>query len=227
MLGWIRCGEGKRRLHTEMETVCGVPFLLLEAACPRHRWERRRLHRTLNDMLSRGIRRVVAEGTGAAELLEGTALQPVDCGPLRRVLLPQLLDRVEEDWNLPLERCAVRLSARQTDGDTMQAACVLARRARYLLLDTGVGQEVLEKELQRRFGLGRAGGTAVLEVCLGGERRGGAPVLYLGEEGWRRQELELWSPLLTQGPESAFSAIFQAGKLRISDIAVKSLEFCA
>lgn len=216
-----------RRLRPEVRLVCGVPFLTLETGVPRRWWERRRLRRALADLERQGVRRVVTEGRDAADLLAGASLQPVDCAPLRRALLPQLLDWAEEQWQIPLSRSTVRLCAEKTDGETVQAAITLARRARYLVLDTGAGQEVLAEELQRRFGLGQGGGKAVLEVCLSGERRGGAPVLYLGEEGLRRQRLELAASVLPQGPETAFSAIFQAGKLEISGIAVNFVEFCA
>ena len=229
MLGWIICTEGKMacRLQPEVRMVCDVPFLILETGVPRRWWERRRLQRALADMEAQGVRRVVTEGAGAAELLVGSGLRPVDCAPLRRALLPRLLDWAEEQWQIPISRCAVRLCARQTDRDAAQAAFALARRARYLVLDTGVGQEALAEELQRRFGLGQGGGRVALEVCLDGARCCGAPVLYLGEEGLRRQRLELTASVLPQGSETAFSAIFQAGKLEISGIAVNFVEFCA
>ena len=215
-----------RRLHPEGQTVCGVPFLTLETGAPRYRWEWRRLRRGLELLERQGVRRVALQG-GDAELLRGTTLQPVDCGPLRRALLPQLLDWAELRWQIPLGRCAVRLTARQTDGATVQAAFALARRVRYLELDTGAGQAVLAEELQRRLGLGGGhSGPVMLEVCLSGECRGAAPVLHLGGE-MAQQRLELTAPHLPDGEESLFSAIFQEGKMAISDIEVRFVEFCA
>lgn len=228
MLGWVICREEGRQVRprTQVLTVCGLPLLTVELAAPRSRWGMRRAVRALERLASEGVRRVVVQGPLPQELLRAAGLRAVECAPLRRALLPRLLDWAEQVWELPLRQGTVGLRAERTDEETCRTALLLARRARYLLTDTGPGQAALEAELLRRCGVGGApAGEAALWVSLGGAVPG--PALYLGEREVCRQRLQLSASRLPEGEEMLFSALYAAGKLTIGEITIKSVEFCA
>lgn len=225
MLGWIICGE-ERRVTLERQTVCGVSFWLLRAP-HRRRWlAARAFTAALREMARQDVHRVVVQGGEVPELaLFGmTAVEP---WPLRRALLPQLLDWAEREWQLPLRTSAVLLSADSSGADTCRAAKLLCRRARYVLLDTGVGQAELEAQLRSTEGLGVGGGKPVLEVCLRAEPCGGVPTLLLGRGCAARQRLELTAPGPENREESLLCALFQAEKLPIGEIHIRFVEFRA
>ncbi|MBE6919707.1 MAG: hypothetical protein E7469_08500 [Ruminococcaceae bacterium] len=225
MLGWIICGE-ERRITLERQVVGGLPFWVLRVP-HRRRWlAARGFTAALREMARRGVRRVVVQGGEVPELaLFGmTAVEP---WPLRRALLPQLLDWAEREWQLPLRTSAVLLSADSSGADTCRAARLLCQRARYVLLDTGVGQAELEARLRSTEGLGVGGGKPVLEVCLRAESRSGVPVLYLGRGCAAQQRLELTASGLENGEESLLCALFQAEKLPIEEIHIRFVEFRA
>lgn len=225
MLGWIICREGTcEKLKTR--TVCGVPFLVLETPAPRRWRERRVLTAALRKMAQWGVRRAVVQG-GELPELAAFGILPLDPFPLRLALLPKLLTWVDREWSLGLKSAAVLLSADSSGGETLRAARELARRARYVLLDTGPGQAALEAELHQRLGLGSGGGPAVLEVGLGQRVRGGIPSLYLGRGCGAQQRLTVWSARLPEAEESMLCALFLAEKLSIGDIQVRFVEFRA
>ena len=143
------------------QAVGGVAFLMAEACEPKNPWQRRRLFRILKKMRRSGVRQVARQGEVPEGLPERFGLSAVDVSPLRQALLPQLLDWAEQIWALPLMSGCVRLRAVRTDRAAWQCAAVLARRARYVELDTGVGADVLAEELRRRYGLS-CGGQAIL-----------------------------------------------------------------
>lgn len=225
MLGWIICREGKCE-KLQVRIVCGVPFLVLETPIPRRRRERRALRAALRKMAQVGVRRAVVQG-GALPELAAFGILPLDPFPLRLALLPQLLTWVDREWRLGLSRAAVLLSADSSGSETLRAAVELTRRARYVLLDTGSGQDALEEELRQRFGLGMGGGPAVLEIGLGRRVRGGIPTLYLGRGCESKQRLTVWSSQLPEAEESMLCALFLAEKLSIRDIQVRFVEFRA
>lgn len=106
----------------------------------------------------------------------------------------------------------------------------LAHAARRLLLDVGAGQEDLSDYLRRRFGLCAGGASPDAEVCFG-ERKGSAPALYLGTGCRAQQPVEYalsaaYAPALGPLPPDGrlLCALFQAGKLPIAAIGVKSVQ---
>lgn len=224
MLGWIICREGHRPALEERR-VGGVDFLVLQTPRPDSRRQRHRLHRLLREMARRGVRRAVVQGGDVPELAQWGIL-PVDSVPLRRALLPQLLQWADGAWQLGLPQGAVVLRADASDAAAWQAALTLSRMARYIHLDTGPGQDALAARLRRTVGLGSGGGEPVLEVCLGQKSGGVRPALHLGRQSAARQRLELWTPQL-QGEESLLCALFQAEKLQIEDIQIRFVEFRA
>ena len=226
MLGWIICREGKGRPTLERRCVGGVWFWVLEGP-PAVGWRQRRLwNAALREMARRGVHRAVLQGVDAA-IPAACGIIAVDSVGLRRSLLPQLLSWVDREWGLQLGSAAVLLSADSSGTDTWHAAVELSRRARYVTLDTGPGQAILEEELRSTLGLGTGGGRQVLEVCLAAEARGGLPTLYLGHGCGGQQHLTLAAPGLEGVEESMLCALFQAEKLPIQDIQVRFVEFRA
>lgn len=229
MLGWIVWQEaGRGKVQSTQCAVGGVTFWKLSGPAPRHFWGRRQWRRCLQQLGRSGVRRVAVQGKVPPELLRQFALQPVDPSPLRLALLPQLLAHVQREWELPVQRGAVTLRSAGADKDVWQAAQVLARKARYLHLDIQTGRAEMEELLRRRYGLVIGGtGQTVLEVCVGCASGGTVPALHLGDGCAIRQQVELESEALPEANEQLLSAIFQAGKLKIEEIRVRSVEFSA
>lgn len=226
MLGWIICREGKGRPTLERRCVGGVWFWVLEGPSAVG-WQQRRLwNAALREMARRGVRRAVLQGVDAA-IPAACGIAAVEPSALRFALLPRLLSWVDREWGLRLGSAAVLLSADSSGADTWHAAVELSRRVRYVWLDTGPGQALLEEELRGTLGLGTGGGSPVLEVCLAAEARGGLPTLYLGRGCGAQQRLTLDAPGLEGTEESMLCALFQAEKLSIQDIQVRFVEFRA
>ena len=92
MLGWIVMEEdGPGRPQLEQRRICGTDFVVLQAAPPRGWWQKRRLGRALEIMRAVGVRCTAVQGV-AEEWLCRYGLHRVQEFPLRRELLPQLLD---------------------------------------------------------------------------------------------------------------------------------------
>lgn len=226
MLGWI-CWQEGAKTHAELCGVSGVTFYRLTAAPPHFFRQRRKLLQHIRTMRQRGIRRVVVQGAGDDELLWQQGLAAVDIAPLRLALLPQLLEYTETVWQLSLSTAAVRLRSKTADRTVYQAAQILAQRTRYLELSMETGRAELEDRLRRCYGLGVGGGEAVLEVCIGVEESGALPALHLGRECAARQSLRLFCETLPWADEQMLAALFQAERLNIDDIAIKSVGFRA
>lgn len=226
MLGWI-CWQEGAKTHAELCGVSGVTFYRLTAAPPRFFRQRRKLLQHIRTMRQRGIRRVVVQGAGDDELLWQQGLSAVDTAPLRLALLSQLLEYTETVWQLSLSTAAVRLRSKTADRTVYQAAQILAQRTRYLELSMETGRAELEDRLRRCYGLGVGGGEAVLEVCIGVEESGALPALHLGRECAARQSLRLFCETLPWADEQMLAALFQAERLNIDDIAIKSVGFRA
>ncbi len=225
MLGWIICREGRcGRLQRRL--VCGVPFLALEVPRVCRGKDRRRLAAALREMARCGVRRAVVQG-GVLPELAAFGMLPVDPFALRTALLPQLLAWIERAQGWDLKKETVLLSA-DSSGDTVwRAAVELSRRARYVLVDTGPGQTVLEEALRQRLGISAGGGEALLEVCMGSCPRSRLPQLHLGVGCAQRQRLDLWWPKLPEAEESMLCALFLAEKIPIKEIYVRFVEFRA
>lgn len=144
-------------------------------------------------------------------------LRPVLPDGLRLALLPQLLDALAPAGD------TVLLLADRADSRTLLAAQVLARRFRRLRLETGAGQEALERQLLRQLGLTTGGGPAAVTVTFGPPPREGLP-LYLTPDCALRQEVRYAWPDPSQAPppEGLLSLLHRA--CRLPEICVKSVE---
>ena len=109
------------------------------------------------------------------------------------------------------------------DSRALLAAQVLARRFRHLRLETGAGQEALERQLLRQLGLTTGGGPAAVTVTFGPPPREGLP-LYLTPDCALRQEVRYAWPDPSQAPppEGLLSLLHRA--CRLPEICVKSVE---
>ena len=92
-----------------------------------------------------------------------------------------------------------------------------------LRLETGAGQEALERQLLRQLGLTTGGGPAAVTVTFGPPPREGLP-LYLTPDCALRQEVRYaWpDPSQTPPPEGLLSLLHRA--CRLPEICVKSVE---
>ncbi len=221
----IWCEDGMKGQLAE-KNIGGVRFLALETGAPQHFWSRRRLRRQLEEMYHAGVRNVVRQGAVPTGLLREFGMTGVDVAPLRQALLPQMLNWAETKWQMPLKSGCVRLYAEQTDRRAWRAAEVIARRVRYMELDTGRGADVLERDLRRRYGLG-SGGQPILEVCLARRPRGGCPVLLAGTGCGSGQSMQWQIPSMGEVPEELLAALLQSEKLEIETVQLKSVEFRA
>lgn len=181
------------------------------------RYHRRRalrgLHRT-------GVTRCILPPEMTEEAA-GFGLQPVAVCGLRRALLPQLLDMQGD-----LRRSTALLRAGYVSRAVYDAALVMARRVRYLALDTGGGTEMLARELRQRLGLCTGGmGQPAVTVSFGGAPSG--KTICLGEDCRRYQQLEysLTGEKLGAWPlsEQLLAALFEAGEIKKEEIHVKTI----
>lgn len=138
-------------------------------------------------------------------------LRPVLPDGLRLALLPQLLDALAPAGDTAL------LLADYADSRALLAAQVLARRFRHLRLETGAGQEALERQLLRQLGLTTGGGPAAVTVTFGPPPREGLP-LYLTPDCALRQEVRYaWpDPSQTPPPEGLLSLLHRPAACRRS-----------
>ena len=205
------------------QTVGGVDFLMAEVCEPENFWQRRRLFRILKKMRRSGVQEIARQGEVPEGLPEQFGLSGVDVSPLRQALLPQLLDWAERVWGLPLTRGCVRLHAVRTDRTAWRCAAMLARRARYVQLDTGEGAEPLAEELRRRYGLS-CGGQAILELCLAPRSREDIPALLLGGNCGRLQKMRWYTETLGELPEELLAVLYQTGKLNADTMKLRAVE---
>ena len=216
MYGYI--AEAKR-WETEQRQVLGMWFLW--ATLPTeglfHRTRRRRIWRTLQ-------RACVRRAVMPPALVEEAArwgIAPVEVYPLRRALLPQLLDLLPS-----LQGNTAALTAPCLTTDVENAACELARRGRYLHVEMEQGGEALAAILYRRFGLTVGGvGERLLTVCFGGRKEGRC--LCLGENCGEYQEISYKVEKLEEAgikpQEMLLAALFEGGYLPKEAILVKSI----
>lgn len=139
MLGWIDWKpQGLPLIRKRVELLCGMPLCRVEIsgkAMPLLRPFLRREERILRQA---GVR----EGAWQDNLPEclHLGLVPVETAPLRRAVLPALLEQAFRQKRLSDNNASVRLTADGTSLPVYWAAQLLVQRVRYLHLDTGYGQ---------------------------------------------------------------------------------------
>lgn len=226
MLTYVDWTPGRwGRVRTELLCPCGLPVLYLTARDV----PARRVLRTLRRLRRAGDVRCAILPDALAPRAALCGIADPDEAALRRALLTPLLRALtgaEDGARIP----AVLLSAPTASPAVYAAAEELAHAARRLLLDVGAGQEDLSDYLRRRFGLCAGGASPDAEVCFG-ERKGRAPALFLGTGCRARQPVEYalsaaYVPALGPFPPDGrlLCALFQAGKLPIAAIGVKSVQ---
>lgn len=226
MLGWIVADEGKKLRIYDCQAA-GVVFRKLEGPVPRTRWQRWRWRRWLGKLRRYGVMQAAVRGPVPEDLMAVWGLRAVDPAPLRLLLLPQLITYVQREWGLPLQRRQTLLRSPDAGAQVRQAAEILVRQVRYLELEVPFQQE-LEELLRCRYGLAPGGGgTPALQVCLGTSALPGVPALHLGRDCRQRQKLELEYPEEPEADEQLLAAILWAGKLKVEEIRVKTLQFSA
>ncbi|MBR5571810.1 MAG: hypothetical protein IKV99_04125 [Oscillospiraceae bacterium] len=182
------------------------------------RIRRRRMWRALQRA---GVRRAVMTAAVTEESARW-GIAPVEVFPLRRALLPQLLDLLP-----PMQGKTAALTALGLTTDVETAACELARRCRYLRVEMGRGREELARRLYCRFGLTVGGaGSPTVTVCFHGTAAGRC--LCLGEDcaayqevAYRVEELEKRGIMVQ---EMLLAALFEGGYLPKEAICVKSID---
>ena len=163
MLGWIDWKpQGLPLIRKRVELLCGMPLCRVEIsgkAMPLLRPFLRREERILRQA---GVR----EGAWRDNLPEclHLGLVPVETAPLRRAVLPALLEQAFRQKRLSDKNGSVRLTADGTSLPVYWAAQLLVQRVRYLHLDTGYGQGALEQWLLQRYGLA-CGGMGTHRPC--------------------------------------------------------------
>lgn len=225
-LTWER--EGRPGVTLTREQMGGAPFYCLRArGAPRR--IKRRVARATAELGRRGVRRCVSAPAwpeawcGSLKIWEDRRL--------RQALLPQLLSALCRRQAVELGDEAVLLSAPQVSAEVWQAAELLAQRSRYLLLELP-DSAPLQNALWRRYGLSAAAFAPrypAIQVCFGAPRAN-VPALLLGEESFRRQQVEYtlppdWEERLAPAvlTPSLVAALWECGALPAEEICVKSL----
>lgn len=230
MLGWIGWeARGLPCVRHRVELLGGMPLCRVSVGgrlSPLLRLLLRREGRLLREA---GIR----EGVWPAELPEPLrmGLAPVEVAPLRRALLPALLEQAFRQKRMTRQTASALLTAEGTSLPVYWAAQLLAQRVRYLHLDTGYGQGALEEWLLQRYGLACGGAEPGLEVTL---RRDGAPSALLLGENCLRQGVEYILPPDLRGVipgggegEQLLAALYRQERLRPAELAVTRIHFDA
>ena len=165
MLGWIGWeARGLPCVRHRVELLGGMPLCRVSVGgrlSPLLRLLLRREGRLLREA---GMR----EGVWPAGLPEPLrmGLAPVEVAPLRRALLPALLEQAFRQKRMTRQTASALLTAEGTSLPVYWAAQLLAQRVRYLHLDTGYGPGALEEWLPQRWGLACGGAEPGLEVSL-------------------------------------------------------------
>ena len=223
MLAWINWEPGGLpRVRRRVELLNGMPLCRVEIGgriTPLLRLFLRRERRILREA---GVRQGVW-ADGLPELLQ-LELTAVDVTPLRRAILPALLEQAFRQKRMTERTASVRLTAEGTSLPGYWAAQLLAQRVRYLHLETGSGQEGLEDWLLQRYGLACGGGAPELEVTL---RSAAEPrALLLGENCAVQPALADALPDGAEG-EQLLTALWRQERLRPRELAVRRIYFSA
>ena len=219
MYGYIR--QGKRTGLTR-EVIGGVPFWVLTAG---EEWLRGpRVRRLLRRMARRGVKTAVFEGGAWQETAARYGIRPPAVGALRLAKLAELLAQVGPAG---MRNGAVRLCTGGDGAAARRAAEVLARQARYIVLEPPE-QAGLAQWLLARHGLaaGSGGRTPVLTVYCGAaaDEWDGAAV-YLGPDCAARQQVVYEAAGLAPWPvtEQLLAALTAAERWEPSEIHVVSV----
>ena len=222
--------SGRPRVTLQPTEIGGVTFLVLEVQGGGRRL-RRRVNRAVADMERCGVRRCVMPPDWPAEWRG--SLQPVEEQALRQMVFPRLLERLCRERHLDLAGATTMLSAPFMGQRVWEAADLLARRSRYLILSVEGGEE-LRRELWRRYGIAAvAAGHPALQVCFD-EPVERVPALLLGPDCSRRQTVTYTLPPRRQEALEGWevtsqlvSALWESGALPAEEIGVRSLGFRA
>ena len=230
MLGWIHWRpRGMPRIRHRVELLEGMPLCRIEICGKRTPLLRLLLRREERLLAEAGVR----EGTWPDDLPEGLrlGLVPVETAPLRRAVLPALLEQAFRQKRMTQRTASVCLTAEGTSLPVYWAAQLLARRVRYLQLDTGDGQSALEQWLLQRYGLACGGAKPELEVTLC--REGEPTALLLGENCLRQRVDYILPPALADAipgggeGERLLAALHRQGRLKAGEISVERIYFSA
>lgn len=223
--------EGRPRILLRPAEIAGVTFLALEARGGEKRLGRR-MDRALAAVERAGIRRcVMPENWPASWRRE---LLPVEEAGLRQAVFPRLLERFCRERRLEPDKSAAMLSAPFVSRAVWEAADLLARRSRYLILSVE-GGGALSRELLRRYGVSpvTAGRRPAFQVCFG-EPAAPVPALLLGSGCGRRQTVTYRLPARLEEalasrdvPAQLVAALWESGAVETREIGVVSLGFPA
>lgn len=222
--------SGRPRVTLQPAEIGGVIFLALEVQGNGRRL-RRRVNRAVADMERCGVRRCVMPSDWPTEWRGG--LRPVEEQNLRQKVFPRLLERLCRERHLDLSGATTMLSAPFVGQRVWEAADLLARRSRYLILSVEGGEE-LRRQLWRRYGISAvAAGRPALQVCFD-EPVEPVPALLLGPDCSRRQTVTYELPArlreTLEGREMTsqlVTALWESGALAAEEIRVRSLGFGA
>ena len=217
MYGYIR--QGQRTVLTR-EVIGGVPFRVLTAG---RGWQRLRVRRLLCRLARHGVRTAVFEGDTWQTAAARYGIHPVPVGALRLAKLEELLDCLCP----ALSGKTVRLCVGKDGGAARQAAQVLARRARYIVL-TPPGQSALAHWLLARYGVAAGSGgqqAAAVVWCGTADSVSEGPAIYLGADCAARQEVRYEAAGLAPWPvsEQLLAALLAADGWEASEIHVVSV----
>lgn len=239
MYGYIDWREtGKGGFSLQRTGICGVCFWELRVPKPGSLFFRQRLRRAVHTMHTNGVRRAVfPPDFPFAEVLAEEGITSLPEENLRRRLLEQLLKRACGGKKISASSWAAALYARGESRDVRDASRLLAEKCRYLQLHLAQDSGALEKELRYTYGVCAApvGQRPDIAVTFdsGPQELLPIPVIRLGED-CREQPITYELPaerlawLGERAPTSQLvTALFEAGKLPLEEIHVKTLTFFA
>jgi len=224
LLGYIMWHPtGRPAVHLRQSDLLGLPVACLEIQGRAGFFLARKVRKAVGRMRLEGVR----QGCWMPDLppLWHEGIVPVEVWSLRRALLPQLIACAERQWGLDLMRGTVWVTAEETNASVWQAAEFLAQHCRYVRLDTGMGQAALESHMQRRYGLAPGGRGMLLQISFDGQ--GGLRTICLDRQAERQQRVFYQPPAgwpeTVPLQEQLLAALWQAGRLSVEEICVKSI----
>lgn len=239
MYGYIDWREtGKGGFSLQRTGICGVCFWELRVPKPGSLFFRRRLQHAVHTMRANGVRRTVfPPDFPFADVLAGEGITPLPEENLRRRLLEQLLERACGEEKISVSAAAAALYARGESRDVRDASRLLAEKCRYVQLHLARDSGALEKELRCTYGVCAAPAGQRPDIAVtfdsGPQEPLPIPVIRLGAD-CRGQPITYDLPaerlawLGERAPTSQLvTALFEAGKLPLEEIHVKTLTFFA
>ncbi|NLU23604.1 MAG: hypothetical protein GXW99_02565 [Clostridiales bacterium] len=239
MFGYIDWQEtGKGRVALRRESICGVCFLTIEVGRRGGLFFDRRLRRTIGKMKEAGVRRAVfPQHFPWEDAFRAAGIVPLPEEGLRARLLEQLVYLTCVEEKMPLSAATAAIYATGETKEACQAGRLLAEKCRYLRLSFQNGSRELERELRFRYGVSpsSAGQKPDLIVSFLDEPPTAekTPVIDLGRN-CRRQIITYELPPETVAwigdrpvTSQLITALFEAGRLSLEAIRVKTLTFFA